>query len=452
MGKFEDHPTVAALRARPAALMISAGREPAFSSAMLRELCLNAGADDVGFVPIDEPTLAPDRERIKAAFPGVRTLVAIVCRMQMENVRSPARSIANQAFHTTGHEVDEVCRRITLALQDKGVRACNPSMAFPMEVGDIPEETPWVVSHKIVAEAAGLGRMGLHRSVIHPRFGSFILLGTVLIDREVDAYARALDYNPCVDCRLCVAACPVGALAPDGHFNAAACATHNYREFLGGFVDWIDTLADADSARGYQRRVTDAETLSMWQSLAYGPNYKAAYCLSVCPAGEDVLGPFIEKRAEHVARVMRPLQEKVEPLYVVRGSDAEAHARKRFPHKPLRHVRSGLRPTSPQSFLRSLHWMFQREQSEGLSATYHFVFTGPRACDATITIRDKRIDVRSGLHDAADVRIVADGMSWVRFVRGEANLAWLLATRRIRLSPVARGAALLRAFGRCFPG
>ena len=35
---------------------------------------------------------------------------------------------------------------------------------------------------------------------------------------------------------------------------------------------------------------------------------------------------------------MRPLQAKIEPVYVVPGSDAEAHVRKRHPHKTIRHV------------------------------------------------------------------------------------------------------------------
>jgi hypothetical protein len=31
----------------------------------------------------------------------------------------------------------------------------------------------------------------------------------------------------------------------------------------------------------------------MWQSLTYGANYKSAYCIAVCPAGEDVIGPYL---------------------------------------------------------------------------------------------------------------------------------------------------------------
>lgn len=459
--KFDDHPTVQALRARersgePQAvtrrvpLTVSAGGRT-LSAEALRALCLEHGADDVGFVSIEAPTLAADRAGIERAFPGVRSLVCFMCRMQPENVRSPLRSISNQAFHATGHHVDETARTIVLAMQDMGVRACNPSMGFPMEAGSIPEERAWVVSHKIVAEAAGLGRMGLHRNVIHPVFGSFVLIGTVLIDRDIDRYSTPVDYNPCVDCRLCVAACPVGAISSDGHFDGSACMTHNYREFLGGFTDWVEIVADSRSALAYRARVEDPETLSMWQSLAFGPNYKSAYCLAVCPAGEDVLGPFIASKAHHMETIVRPLQQKNEPLYVVKGADAEAYAMKRFPHKRLRRVHTGIRPTSVGSFLRALPWLFQRGQAEGLAATYHFVFWGESSTRATIDIRDGRIDVRDGLHGSPDVRINADAKSWIGFLRGERNLAWLLLTRRIRLSPMPRGATLLSAFGRCFP-
>jgi epoxyqueuosine reductase QueG len=54
-----------------------------------------------------------------------------------------------------------------------------------------------VVGHKPVAVAAGLGRMGIHRNVIHPRFGSFVLLATVLLDTEIGVYDHPIDFNPC---------------------------------------------------------------------------------------------------------------------------------------------------------------------------------------------------------------------------------------------------------------
>lgn len=77
----------------------------------------------------------------------------------------------------------------------------------------------------------------------------------------------------------------------------------------------------------------------MWQSLAFKPNYKAAYCMAVCPAGEDVIGPFLTNRKDYLQQVVRPLQDKAEPVYVVAGSDAEHHVRRRFPNKTVRPIR-----------------------------------------------------------------------------------------------------------------
>ena len=59
----------------------------------------------------------------------------------------------------------------------------NPAMGFPMEMDRFPGKS-WVVSYKPVAVAAGLGHMGIHRNVIHPRFGNFILLAEASVIPE----------------------------------------------------------------------------------------------------------------------------------------------------------------------------------------------------------------------------------------------------------------------------
>ena len=116
-------------------------------------------------------------------------------------------------------KMNEVARKVVTALERLGVRSVNPAMGFPMEMDRFNRGKVWVVSHKPVAVAAGLGHMGIHRNVIHPKFGNVVLLGTVLVDVEATAYYKPLDYNPCVECKLCVAACPTGVISPDGDFN-----------------------------------------------------------------------------------------------------------------------------------------------------------------------------------------------------------------------------------------
>lgn len=450
MARLEDHPTVRAYRDRRAG---QGGSGPAAAAATLdpdwlRRLCLDAGADDVGFVGIDRPELDDQRADILAAFPAARTLISLVFRMNREPIRTPARSAANLEFHATTEHANLAARAIVTALERAGQRALNPSAGFPMEMDRFPGKI-WVVSHKPVAVAAGLGQMGLHRNVIHPRFGNFIILDTILVaaDLAEAAQGRPIDYNPCVSCKLCVAACPVGAIGADGYFDFSACSTHNYREFLNGFTEWAATVADSGSGAEYRRRVTESESASMWQSLAFGPNYKAAYCLSVCPAGDDVIGPFLDDRPAFLERFVRPLQEKPEPIYVVPGSDAEAHVRKRFPNKRTRPARP-IRPTSIRSFLFGMRLTFQREASRGLAATYHFTFVGDEPAEATVEIRDRTLDVRDGHVGTPDVRIRADSATWLGYLAGERSLAWAVLRGRIRVRGSLR---LMAAFGRCFP-
>ncbi|WP_137147222.1 4Fe-4S binding protein [Mycolicibacterium sp. CR10] len=334
--RLAEHPTVRAVRSR------SARKPGTLDAGWLRQVCVDAGADDVGFAAVADPSLASELSYVEAALPGAVSYISLVVKMNRDNVRSTARSVANQEFHRSGEIMNEAAHRITRVLQDAGHRVINPSATFPMEMDRYPGRI-WVVAHKPVAVAAGMGAMGIHRNVIHPRFGNFILLGTIIVATPISSYDAPLDYSPCLECKLCVAACPVGAIKKNGDFDFVACSVHNYREFMGGFTDWAQTIADSSDADDFRSRVSDSENASMWQSLSFKANYKAAYCLAVCPAGEEVIEPYLEDRKGFMDLVLKPLQDKVETLYVLPNSEAGTHARKRFPHKPVKVVDSGIR-------------------------------------------------------------------------------------------------------------
>lgn len=442
MAKFDDHPTVIRKRSE-----VREAPPVPLTSAELRQLCLDCGADDAGIVSIDRSELDDQRDDILRFAPWTKTLLAFVCRMNREPIRSPARSAANLEFHHTGDYVNDVAHHIVRTLEARGMRAVNPSMGFPMEMDNFPGKI-WVVSHKPVAVAAGLGQMGIHRNVIHPKFGNFILLGTVLIEESVTEQSLPIHYNPCLECKLCVAACPVGAISTEGDFNFSACYTHNYREFMGGFSDFTEQIADSRSRNQLRSKVSDSESASMWQSLSFGANYKAAYCIAVCPAGEDVIAPWLENRKQFMDDTLRPLQEKEEVVYAVPGSDAADHVTRKFPHKTLHPVRGNLNVRTIDSFLKLMSLQFQPGQSKGLDAVYHFTFTGSEQRTATVRIRDQKLSVEDGHSGTANLHVTADSQTWLGFLAREKNLAWALVTLRIRLSgsPV-----WLIRFGKCFP-
>jgi alkyl sulfatase BDS1-like metallo-beta-lactamase superfamily hydrolase len=168
----------------------------------------------------------------------------------------------------------------------------------------------------------------------------------------------------------------------------------------------------------------------------------------VCPAGEDVIGPFLTDRKRYLADVVKPLQDKEETVYVVPGSDAETYVARRFPHKKTKRIGNGLRTRSISAFLMGLRLAFQRDQSEGLDAIYHFTFSGEEECRATVTIRNKTIDVQDGHVGDPDIRIRADSRTWLGVLAKERSLVWALIRRKIRINGSPK---LLMAFGKCFP-
>ena len=441
MASSPIHPSILAVRSRavPAPQPLTAE--------LVRQLALDAGADDAAIVSLDDPQLAEEKPHVLRAQPDAASLVSIVLRTHAPNIRSPQRSVANVEFHRAGGEVDAIAHRLAVALSSRGYPSMYPAMAFPMEMTEFPGRT-WVVSHKRVAVAAQLGRMGLHRSVIHPRFGSFILLGTVITTARVDERPPALDFNPCIDCKLCVAACPVGAIEPSGGFRFSACLDHNYREFMTGFTDLLEEVADSKSRNDLRDRVPLADTVGRWQGLAFGPSYKAAYCIAVCPAGEDVLGPFLANRAGHLERVLDPLTRRVEEIHVVAGSDAERHVRKRFPHKQVRIMRSSLRPTSVRGFFAGLPLIFQRGPALGWRATFHFELTGTQAGIGSVTIDDGTLTVDPELVGTPDVTVRGDGQTWLDVVSKRRSPVAAVLRRRLRIQG---DRSLLGKFAACFP-
>lgn len=445
MSKQNDHPTVKRYQERKAANPVQAP-SPRLSASELREMCLACGADDVGIVEIDRPALAGEKEDILALFPWTKSLVSFVGRINRENLRSPARSIASLELQQTEERLNHTAQALASALERKGIRAVTPAVGFPMETDQWLGKMH-VVSHKPVAVAAGLGMMGLHRNVIHPVFGSFVLLNTVLIDAEVDEYSSPLEYNPCLDCKLCAAACPTGAIGRDGAFNAVNCLTHTYRELIGGFTDWVENVADSKNAVDYRSRVSDAETVSRWQSLACGPCYKSVYCMAVCPAGDEVIPQYLADKKQFIEAVVKPLQQKTETIYVLPGSDAESHVLRTFPHKQVKQVGNGIRVPSVAAFLESMPRAFQRHSSAGLAATYHFSFSGIEQIEATVIIKDKTISVQRGHAGIPDVRVNADAKTWLRVLHKETSIVKEIIFRRIRVKGPMK---LFKAFGKCF--
>jgi epoxyqueuosine reductase len=74
------------------------------------------------------------------------------------------------------------------------------------------------------AVRAGVGFYGKNTLVIAPRLGSWIVLGTLVSERKLEAN-EPLERD-CGSCRLCLDACPTGALVRAGVLDARLCLSY----------------------------------------------------------------------------------------------------------------------------------------------------------------------------------------------------------------------------------
>jgi epoxyqueuosine reductase len=113
------------------------------------------------------------------------------------------------------------------------------------------------------AARAGVGFYGKNTLLITRRFGSWVVLGTLISDRELES-TPPLELD-CGSCTLCIEACPTGALDEPGTLDATKCLSYwtqsphdlpdEFREKLGVQVYGCDICQDVCPwNRGIEKR------------------------------------------------------------------------------------------------------------------------------------------------------------------------------------------------------
>ena len=314
---------------------MTSGKELKISHSELRELFLGVGADDVGFVEVDRPELGLQGDLIKKIYPSTQTIASIVITLNRPNLMTPLRNLTAFESHQSADDLDRVQGRLIRVLRERGIKVVRLPLAFPMDYTSVSGLN--FVSHKIVAEQAGMGLMGHSRMLLHPRWGSAIFLGTMLLSCTLNKYDQVLAENPCINCKVCIGACPTGAIGKNGDFSHEVCRTHNYREATPGFLDLVDALVSSPDMKEFRERFSGAETLSWGQSLLFGTSYKCNNCQAVCPAGTETVAQYRTSPKEYVKYIRDLFVQRPEYVYVTRGSKAEAAVLKN-PAKKLRYV------------------------------------------------------------------------------------------------------------------
>lgn len=136
------------------------------------------------------------------------------------------------ARYAWGRDYHKVIKKRLHRLSD-ALAEQHPGAAFRATVDTAP------AFEREHAARAGLGWTGKHTLLIHPRHGSYFLLGLILTTLDLET-AEQTDFpsplipgatvpgaDHCANCTRCIDACPTGAIAPAGYtLDARRCISY----------------------------------------------------------------------------------------------------------------------------------------------------------------------------------------------------------------------------------
>ncbi len=155
-------------------------------------------------------------ERLDPArlLPGVRSVVAVALAYHAGEPPPQPEGSGALARYARGRDYHLVVKR-KLAAMVTELRAVDPGLRA------LPTCDVEPVMEKAWAERAGVGWVGKNGCLITPEHGSWVLLGTVLLDRELEPDAPHPER--CGSCTACLSACPTGAIPEPGLVDARRC-------------------------------------------------------------------------------------------------------------------------------------------------------------------------------------------------------------------------------------
>jgi epoxyqueuosine reductase len=84
------------------------------------------------------------------------------------------------------------------------------------------------VPDRLAAVRAGVGEFGRNTFICSPGIGTFVIIHTFIVDAELEYDASTNGIHCPPDCRLCIEACPTGAIVADFRLNPRRCITFNH--------------------------------------------------------------------------------------------------------------------------------------------------------------------------------------------------------------------------------
>jgi epoxyqueuosine reductase len=181
----------------------------------VKEKAISLGAHLVGVAPLERMESAPPELHPRRLLPEAKTLVSMAYRINQGVQQAHLRGVSPMSFSRyAGLEprvrLDEMAVDLANFLEDMDY----VSLPIPANQYYAQEKGVGEISHKHVAMAAGLGRLGRGGFLVTTQYGGAVQLITVLTTAPL-VPDPMIQEDPCLGCpRPCVTICPVQALQP----------------------------------------------------------------------------------------------------------------------------------------------------------------------------------------------------------------------------------------------
>lgn len=146
-----------------------------------------------------------------------QSVVVLAVNYYREAEPLPLAGVGRVARYAAGVDYHKAMDRQLKALI-RDLERLDPSRQYRYYVDYGP------VLERAFAERAGLGFVGRSACLIHPRFGTYVFLATLITNAPLGRTPPAP--GTCGTCRRCIAVCPTGALVGPGQVDARLCISY----------------------------------------------------------------------------------------------------------------------------------------------------------------------------------------------------------------------------------
>ena len=147
------------------------------------------------------------------------TQSVVVCAVSYKSQISGGYADSNSckvASYACNRDYHKIIKKMLLSLF-KELQAQYPSLQGRAFVDSAP------LLEKQYAVEAGLGWIGRQSLLVTPEYGSYVLLGELVLSEMVDFYDTPYQGVGCGECRRCMDACPTGAIVAPMTINTVRC-------------------------------------------------------------------------------------------------------------------------------------------------------------------------------------------------------------------------------------